>query len=145
MFTSLSTDTYPTFKTWGKKFPDGKVDLTRIIYHRSWAPMFTELFEDKRFEKSTKDLSDLVKKDSDVKICPPPELLFNAFLHTSFDKLKVVILGQDPYFGSGQAMGMSFSVPYGMDIPSSQLMLSNATLTTVPTDSCLSGPRESRA
>ena len=44
-------------------------------------------------------------------IYPPGNKIFNAFQATPFDKVKVVILGQDPYHGAGQAMGLSFSVP----------------------------------
>ncbi len=45
--------------------------------------------------------------------------IFNAFKFTSFSNVKVVILGQDPYHNEGQAMGLSFSVPDGVDIPPS--------------------------
>lgn len=52
-------------------------------------------------------------------VFPPNRLIFNAFEHTPFDEVKVVILGQDPYHNTGQAMGLSFSVPRGIDIPPS--------------------------
>ena len=52
-------------------------------------------------------------------IYPPGSLIFNAFDKTPFDKLKVVILGQDPYHGPKQAMGLSFSVPAGVSPPPS--------------------------
>ncbi len=52
-------------------------------------------------------------------IYPPGQLIFNAFAKTPFDKVKVVILGQDPYHGPGQAMGLSFSVPDGVPPPPS--------------------------
>jgi len=52
-------------------------------------------------------------------IYPPGSLLFNAFDSCPFDKLKVVILGQDPYHGKGQAHGLSFSVPEGIRPPPS--------------------------
>jgi uracil-DNA glycosylase len=52
-------------------------------------------------------------------IYPPGSLLFNAFNKTPFDRVKVVILGQDPYHGPGQAMGLSFSVPRGIHPPPS--------------------------
>ena len=45
---------------------------------------------------------------------PPKEALFQAFSYCPFDKVKVVILGQDPYHGEGQAHGLSFSVPKGI-------------------------------
>ncbi|KAM7473777.1 hypothetical protein LguiB_021020 [Lonicera macranthoides] len=54
-----------------------------------------------------------------VPIYLPPHLIFNALNTTSFDRVKAVIIGQDPYHGLGQAMGLSFSVPEGIKIPSS--------------------------
>ena len=47
-------------------------------------------------------------------IYPPGEKIFAAFDHTPFDKVKVVIIGQDPYHGKGQAHGLCFSVPPGI-------------------------------
>lgn len=52
-------------------------------------------------------------------IYPPQHLIFNALNSTSFDRVKAVILGQDPYHGPGQAMGLAFSVPEGIKLPSS--------------------------
>ncbi|MCF6235762.1 MAG: uracil-DNA glycosylase [Gammaproteobacteria bacterium] len=52
-------------------------------------------------------------------IYPPNDQWFNAFLYTPFDDVKVVIVGQDPYHGEGQAHGLSFSVPDGIKIPPS--------------------------
>jgi uracil-DNA glycosylase len=52
-------------------------------------------------------------------IYPPGSLMFNAFDKTPFDKVKVVLLGQDPYHNSGQAHGLSFSVPPGITKPPS--------------------------
>lgn len=52
-------------------------------------------------------------------IFPPGPLIFNAFNQTPFDKVRVVILGQDPYHGPGQAMGLCFSVPKNVPIPAS--------------------------
>ena len=50
---------------------------------------------------------------------PPGKLIFNAFNLCPFDKVKVVIIGQDPYHEPGQAMGLSFSVPEGVAMPPS--------------------------
>ena len=52
-------------------------------------------------------------------IYPPKQKVFNAFALTPLDRVKVVIIGQDPYHGKGQAMGLSFSVPKGITIPPS--------------------------
>src|SRR6185295_86408 len=52
-------------------------------------------------------------------IYPPGSKIFSAFDHTSFDNVKVVLLGQDPYHGTGQAHGLSFSVADGIKPPPS--------------------------
>lgn len=54
-----------------------------------------------------------------VPVYPPKELVFNAFFQTPYDKVKVVIMGQDPYHGPGQAHGLCFSVPMGTPVPPS--------------------------
>ncbi|KAJ3692926.1 hypothetical protein LUZ60_012021 [Juncus effusus] len=54
-----------------------------------------------------------------VPIYPPQRLIFNALHSTPFDQVKAVIIGQDPYHGPGQAMGLAFSVPEGIKVPSS--------------------------
>lgn len=61
----------------------------------------------------------LQEKQSGKTVYPPPSLIFNAFNSTPFDEVKVVILGQDPYHGRGQAHGLSFSVPDGVAQPPS--------------------------
>jgi len=62
----------------------------------------------------------ILQEKSENKIIYPHEsLAFNAFLHTPFAKVKVVIIGQDPYHGPGQAHGLSFSVPSGIALPPS--------------------------
>src|ERR1700744_5815906 len=60
-----------------------------------------------------------VEKAAGKTIYPPGPLIFNAFKQTPFDDVKVVILGQDPYHGAGQAHGLSFSVPTGIKPPPS--------------------------
>ncbi|KAG0458973.1 hypothetical protein HPP92_022101 [Vanilla planifolia] len=52
-------------------------------------------------------------------IYPPQHLIFNALNSTPFDRVKTVIIGQDPYHGPGQAMGLAFSVPEGIKPPTS--------------------------
>ena len=54
-----------------------------------------------------------------TKVYPPPKLIFNAFDTCPFENVKVVILGQDPYHGAGQAHGLCFSVPDGVRVPPS--------------------------
>ena len=60
-----------------------------------------------------------VERAQNKVIYPPGQLIFNAFNTTPFHKVKVVILGQDPYHGPGQAHGLSFSVPAGIKPPPS--------------------------
>ena len=59
------------------------------------------------------------EKNAGKVIYPPGPLIFNAFNQTHFDKVKVVLLGQDPYHNPGQAHGLSFSVPNGVKLPPS--------------------------
>jgi uracil-DNA glycosylase len=61
----------------------------------------------------------LVEEKKRYTIYPPGRLIFNAFQRTPFDRVKVVILGQDPYHGKGQAHGLCFSVPQGIPKPPS--------------------------
>lgn len=61
----------------------------------------------------------LVEERKRFRVFPPGSLIFNAFNHTPFDQVKVVILGQDPYHGYGQAHGLCFSVPEGVILPPS--------------------------
>ena len=61
------------------------------------------------------------RKQAGARIFPPGPQIFAAFDATPFDAVKVVILGQDPYHGAGQAHGLSFSVPPGVPVPPSLL------------------------
>jgi uracil-DNA glycosylase len=61
----------------------------------------------------------LEKERAQFSIYPPEPLVFHAFTHTPYDQVKVVIVGQDPYHGAGQAHGLSFSVLPGVTPPPS--------------------------
>jgi uracil-DNA glycosylase len=61
----------------------------------------------------------LIEERKKYRIFPPGTLIFNAFNQTPFDKVRVVLLGQDPYHGFGQAHGLCFSVPQGIPKPPS--------------------------
>lgn len=61
----------------------------------------------------------LIEEKKNHIVYPPSRLIFNAFNLTPFDKVKVVILGQDPYHNVGQAHGLAFSVPDGIQPPPS--------------------------
>ena len=64
-------------------------------------------------------MTDFVRREYQTESVPPAKLIFNAFDSCPFDKVKVVILGQDPYHGVGQAHGLCFSVPEGVEVPPS--------------------------
>lgn len=82
----------------------------------SWKAQLNDEFEKDYFVK----LTEFIRNEYRTKqIFPPAKLIFNAFDHTPFDKVKVVILGQDPYHNDGQAHGLSFSVPDGIAAPPS--------------------------
>jgi len=66
------------------------------------------------------ELSDFIEKDYNKKVCyPSKENIFKIFDLIPLKEIKVVILGQDPYHGAGQAQGLSFSVPKGLKLPPS--------------------------
>ncbi|MDR2949338.1 MAG: uracil-DNA glycosylase [Prevotella sp.] len=87
-----------------------------VKIEESWKEQLKDEFNKDYFVK----LTEFVREEYRTKqIFPPAKLIFNAFEHTPFDKVKVVILGQDPYHNDGQAHGLSFSVPDGIPAPPS--------------------------
>lgn len=87
-----------------------------IKIEESWEVKLRKELEKPYFES----LMTFVKKSYNASVCYPPEgLIFNAFDKCSFEKTRVVILGQDPYHGSRQANGLSFSVNDGIPFPPS--------------------------
>ncbi|PCJ90022.1 MAG: uracil-DNA glycosylase [Flavobacteriales bacterium] len=82
----------------------------------SWLNVLKDEFDASYFS----DLKQfLVEEKQKHRIFPPGKSIFNAFNHIHFDEVKVVILGQDPYHGLGQAHGLCFSVPKGVQHPPS--------------------------
>lgn len=82
----------------------------------SWKAVLADEFEKPYFSL----LTNFVKKEYTTTTCyPPASLIFNAFELCPFDKVKVVILGQDPYHGPRQAHGLCFSVNDGVQFPPS--------------------------
>ncbi len=82
----------------------------------SWKQVLNEEFEKEYFRA----LTSFVKGEyQSQRIYPPGSQIFNAFNYSTFDKTKVVILGQDPYHGPGQANGLCFSVTEGVAMPPS--------------------------
>ena len=83
---------------------------------KTWNGFFHEI---QNYDYS-ESLHEFLDREYNNHICyPPRDLLFNAFKLTPLDKVKVVIIGQDPYHEPGQAMGLSFSVPKGIKVPPS--------------------------
>ena len=88
---------------------DVKIDAT-------WKEVLKDEFEKDYFIK----LIDFVRDEYQTKtIYPPASKIFSAFDNTSFENVKVVLIGQDPYHGEGQANGLSFSVADGIKLPPS--------------------------
>jgi len=88
-----------------------------VNLEESWLKAIDGEFE-KDYMKNLKAFL-LEEKQRGATIYPKATDIFNALAHTPFDKVEVVILGQDPYHGTGQAHGLSFSVQKGMTIPPS--------------------------
>ena len=92
-----------------------RMELITLI-SQDWKQVLSEEVESDYFVR----LTEFVTKEYTSQICfPPKSLIFKAFDACSFENTKVVILGQDPYHGDGQAHGLSFSVPNGIKFPPS--------------------------
>lgn len=88
----------------------------RVKIETSWQKLLQTEFDQSYFEK----LADFIKSEYQIKkVFPPPKNIFAAFEHCPFPQIKVVILGQDPYHGLGQAHGLCFSVPDRVSPPPS--------------------------
>ena len=84
--------------------------------HESWKQILSDEFN-KEYFLNLKEF--LVEERKTYKTYPAGPNIFHAFNQTPFDNVKLVILGQDPYHGTGQAHGLSFSVPFGIKPPPS--------------------------
>ena len=88
----------------------------KVTIHNSWKPFLKTEFEKPYFQA----LANFVKQEYQNQTCyPPGSLIFSAFDKCAFQDLKVVIIGQDPYHGVGQANGLCFSVSDGISHPPS--------------------------
>lgn len=87
-----------------------------VKIEESWKELLRDEFEKPYFAALIAFIKD---EYAHHRIFPPGKLIFNAFNHCPVDNTKVVILGQDPYHGPGQAHGLSFSVPEGIEQPPS--------------------------
>lgn len=94
-----------------------KHETLDVKIEQSWKEVLKHEFSKPYFQQAVTFIK--VEKAQGTTIYPPGQLIFNAFDNTPFDKVKVVLLGQDPYHGPGQAHGLSFSVPDGVNPPPS--------------------------
>ncbi len=86
------------------------------VIEESWELVLKEEFSKPYFLQLKEFLIGERKKHI---VYPPGKLIFSAFNHTPFNNVKVIILGQDPYHGAGQANGLCFSVSDGIKMPPS--------------------------
>lgn len=99
-----------------KNIPLPKTEKMEVSIEQSWKERLQGEFDKPYF----KTLTDFVRDEYRTNIIyPPGKLIFNAFNLCPFDNVKVVIIGQDPYHGPGQAHGLCFSVQDGVDYPPS--------------------------
>lgn len=124
---SLSKNNYNII-SWKEKFPNYQANLFQLKINSSWRGFTQSDIFKEEIKNINKYLSAcLEKSNGNINIFPYPDLLFCSLNSVSIDKIKVVILGQDPYFNSykigdkivPQAMGLSFSVPKNITIPPS--------------------------
>ena len=91
--------------------------MRQIGLSESWKLRLRTEFEQSYMDDLREYL--LQRKQAGANIYPPGKLIFNAFNSTPFEQVRVVIIGQDPYHGPGQAHGLAFSVPSGLQVPPS--------------------------
>ena len=92
------------------------MEVKEVKIDRTWKEKLEDEFEKPYF----KELTDFVKEEyKNETVYPPPKYIFRAFDLCPFEKVKVVILGQDPYHGRGQANGLCFAVNDGIALPPS--------------------------
>ncbi|WP_198936761.1 uracil-DNA glycosylase [Domibacillus epiphyticus] len=90
--------------------------MTNQILQNDWGPLLQNEFEAPYYKKLQSFLQEEYKSNT---IYPQMNDIFNALHYTPYEKVKVIILGQDPYHGPGQAHGLSFSVQPGVAVPPS--------------------------
>lgn len=104
--------------------------VSNIKMEESWKMSLASTFEQPYFAKIKTFL--VTQKEAGKQIYPPGSQIFNAFNTTPLNQVNVVIIGQDPYHGEGQAMGLSFSVPKGVKIPASLRRIYKELETDIP-------------
>lgn len=93
------------------------MDTKPALIHPSWLEKLKEEFEKPYMRELERFLAEEIQKKEII--YPPFPNVFEALCLTPFDKVKVVIMGQDPYHGPNQAHGLSFSVQKGIQVPPS--------------------------
>lgn len=94
-----------------------EIKLDKIKINADWLEFLEEEFKKPYFLDIKRQYIETLKAGKNI--YPPANLTFNAFNLTPLNSLKIVLLGQDPYHKQNQAMGLSFSVPKGVQIPPS--------------------------
>ncbi|HEC1574584.1 TPA: uracil-DNA glycosylase [Campylobacter upsaliensis] len=94
-----------------------EIKLDKIKINADWLEFLEEEFKKPYFLDIKRQYIETLKTGKNI--YPPANLTFNAFNLTPLNSLKIVLLGQDPYHKQNQAMGLSFSVPKGVQIPPS--------------------------
>ncbi|GJQ14419.1 hypothetical protein GpartN1_g6210.t1 [Galdieria partita] len=106
-----------------RKYSDSSVESLGVLVDELLAdlePSWKKQLYHKLDQKTMENLAQFVLQERKRKLVFPPEhLVFNAFKKCPFKKVRVVIVGQDPYHGPGQAHGLCFSVPAGVKCPPS--------------------------
>lgn len=133
---SLTKEKYQKEERWDEFFDSGK-SLSDLHYREDWVVLFANIKGNKKFKEINDKLKKLVAGNKKIKIFPFPKYVFAAFNTTPASSVKVVIIGQDPYFHCiepnndryvldpmnnryvPEAMGLSFSVADGIKIPNS--------------------------
>lgn len=82
----------------------------------TWGTIFRTYWQSEKGQQLEQRVNEAYRQS---RVFPPRSKIFTAFELTPYDKVRVVILGQDPYHGEGQAQGLAFSVPKGMKLPPS--------------------------
>jgi uracil-DNA glycosylase len=126
------------FINWKQKFPK-KCNIRELLINDKWND-FWEIIEKAGLDDY---LNRILDKDKDrFELVPPPELMFYSKNRLAPKDIKIIVLGQDPYPRLPDAQGASFSVPYGVEIPSSlnniyKNMIKNGNMNKKPKHGCL--------
>jgi uracil-DNA glycosylase len=96
------------------------IDIMKLIMNDKWNRVLIKIVDVEIVDAINKFINHCLNEtNGTIHIYPPPQLVFNSINNLPAKQIKVVIIGQDPYHAPNQAMGLSFSVPKGIKIPSS--------------------------